>query len=51
MLKKGTPASPATAREISVLLFPEDLQARDPWNTGAEGGKFIGKFQELDDFL
>ena len=52
MLKNGTPASPATARAISVLPVPggpdEEHAARD---ARAERVELLGELQELDDFL
>ena len=52
MLKNGTPASPATARAISVLPVPggptRQHAARDP---RAERVELLGVLQELDDFL
>src|SRR3954464_10941731 len=52
MLKNGTPASPATARAISVLPVPGGPTRRTPRGIRAPSElNFSGELQELDDFL
>ena len=52
MLKKGTPASPATARASSVLPVPGGPTSSTPRGMRAPSElNFSGYFEELDDFL
>src|ERR1700694_5956884 len=50
MLKKGTLASPATARANNVLPVPGGPTSRTPLHGSAETGAHVGLFEKIDDF-